>query len=234
LKIRLFSKLRFRRNMKIVLTTISLLVLLKFVWDYRKNLKGYVSEMTLYEHPYLVTSGSVILLFVLFYLLFGFSQKLRNNDIINNNPSNVRLEPKFIVPEFVNFLLKADFGNYNGIPLNYILHPVLENHILSFSSATRLFTLHLIKNLFIENGKKFFKVSSEMNLYLDSYLTELEKKGDFDKNKFQYNKISSIIGQLFRKNVELSPEQIVLLNESHPLLVKIREIISEVKNKIEI
>jgi hypothetical protein len=158
---------------------------------------------------------------------------------IKNNPSKVRLEgfqePKFIVPELVNFLLNADFGNYHGIPLNYILYPVLENHILILSIAITLFTLHLLKNKFVENdGKKFFKVSPEMNLYLDSYLTELEKKGGFDRNKFVYNKISFILAQLFRKNVELTPQQIHLLNESHPLLVKIQEIILELKNNVMI
>lgn len=35
--------------------------------------KGYVSEMNLYEHPYLVTLGSIILVFLVFYSLRFFN-----------------------------------------------------------------------------------------------------------------------------------------------------------------
>jgi endonuclease/exonuclease/phosphatase family metal-dependent hydrolase/ankyrin repeat protein len=141
--------------------------------------------------------------------------------------------PKFIVPEFLNFLLNVDFGTYNGIPLRDILYPVLEKRVLSIYIASHLLTIHLYKNLFIEDGKKFFKVSPEMNLYLDVYLTELEKKGSFNRNKFQYNKIQFIVYQMFIKNTDLSPEKIVVLNESEPLLEKIQDIVSKIKNNIQ-
>jgi len=132
------------------------------------------------------------------------------NKKFEENSENIIIEefdkPSFIKSEFADFLLNTNFDiTYNNIPINFIFYNILKRKIFSYSLANILVNIYLAKYKFVENdGKTYYKVGPEMNKYLDSYLTELENKNidekrSFNRNKFQFNKISSIIYSLFIK-----------------------------------
>jgi hypothetical protein len=150
--------------------------------------------------------------------------------------------PSFIKQNLVDFFLYSDFGLIPGtdVPLNYILWPILQKGVISRSISTILLSNHLRKYIFIDHGKKYFRVSPEMELYLGNYITDLESKEEragnvfdargnlkvpFSKGKFVYNKIPSILSPGFIQGSRL--ESFEFLTEN------IYNKVTEVRNKID-
>ena len=151
--------------------------------------------------------------------------------------------PRFISPELINFYLFADFGKIPGteLPINYLLLPLLERGVMSRSLATPLMTMHIMKNSFTENGKKFFKATPDMELYLGTYMDELEQKEQgrpdkfdaigrlllpFSRNKFVFNRLHSIMSPGFSSQ----PLTQVQIDELNIVLINISNEISAIRN----
>ncbi len=59
----------------------------------------------------------------------------------------------------------------------------LTKGIMSRSLGNQLLVLHMVKHMFVdEDGKKYLSASPEMELYLNKYLEELEKRLFRDTN----------------------------------------------------
>ena len=94
------------------------------------------------------------------------------------------------------FFKEANFGLYNGIPLNNNLTEIVG--ITSYKNLNPLF-YHYFR---LNNISKVYKVTDLMNKYFDKELTELEAEGKFDRNNFTWNKLFSIIGKLILKPLD--------------------------------
>ena len=142
--------------------------------------------------------------------------------------------PSFLREPLVNFLRTANFGFVPGTkqPLREILEPVLQYGILSRAIMTPLLTIYEFVNghrfdVVGEDGKtkKFFKAGPEMVQNLGPYLSALEAadkaksdaemtdkngkmKPRFDRNKFVYNRLQSIVNPGFRPQTELEPNEV--------------------------
>lgn len=123
----------------------------------------------------------------------------------------------FLRPELLAFLQNANFGGVlgpaGGQPVRDVIAPLLKAGLLSRSLLTVLFTIYqFVNKLRFEDadGKKFFSAGPDMNKYLGPYLSQLEaadraksdaemvdKKGHaklrFDRNRFVYNRLQSIV-----------------------------------------
>jgi hypothetical protein len=134
----------------------------------------------------------------------------------------------FLEKPLVDFLRNANFGNVPGTstPLRDVLKPVLDNNVLSRSILTPLLTIYEFHNglRFEEGGKKYFRAGPEMERYLGPYLTALEradaaktdqqmldKKGKpkmrFNRNKFVYNRLQSIVNPGVKPQSKLTDQQ---------------------------
>jgi hypothetical protein len=129
----------------------------------------------------------------------------------------------FLRPELLAFIQNANFGGVlgpaGGQSVREVLQQLLQAGLLSRSLLTVIFTIYEFANglRFEQDGKKFFAAGPDMNKYLGPYLSQLEaadrarsdadmvdKKGNakmrFDRNRFVYNRLQSIVQPgLFRK-----------------------------------
>lgn len=125
--------------------------------------------------------------------------------------------PVYVRPELIEFLLQADLGviGKNQIPLNYFLRPELSKGILRASMVTSLLERYIRKYKFLENGKFKYRVGDDMNKYLGKYLKQIEdhdiainKPVPFNRNNFNFNRISSVAAKFVLPRNELTPSQI--------------------------
>lgn len=166
-------------------------------------------------------------------------------------PAQLRgfLAPVRMKPELVSFILNTDLGNYKinemgkmfsipelnnviakyleneGLPIKYILKPLLNKSVLSRYVAIKLLKDYFNKYRYEIDGRKFYKVGPEMNHYLDKQLTELEndQTHPFNRNKFKYTDIQRILGKaLFPRNPldVYTPEEIKDLKKFQEFLEK--------------
>jgi hypothetical protein len=161
-------------------------------------------------------------------------------------------QPSFLSPELVAFLRTANFGNVPGTntPLRDVLEPVLQYGILSRAIMTPLLTIYEFANglRFEQDGKKFFRAGPEMVTNLGPYLTALEasdraktdaqlvdkngkKKLRFDRNKFVYNRLQSIVNPGFRSQASLSEDEkaYVANDQIKATLAQIQQVVSAAK-----
>jgi hypothetical protein len=175
--------------------------------------------------------------------------QLQSTNAIQDGVNNEMIDfgtPYFIRPELVNFFMYTDFGLIPGteVPINYILWPLLKEGIMSRNTATVLSALHAKKYSFTENGKKFFKSSPDMILYLEKYLNDLERKGreegnifnaqgilklPFSKDKFLFNRYQSILSEGFISKNNLTEVQLNQLKDMNTLTKNIYKKISDIK-----
>ena len=122
----------------------------------------------------------------------------------------------FLRPELLAFLQNANFGGVlgpaGGQSVREVIAPLLQAGLLSRSLLTVLFTIYEFVNglRFEQDGKKFFSAGPDMQKFLGPYLSQLEaadraktdaemvdKKGNpklrFDRNRFVYNRLQSIV-----------------------------------------
>lgn len=161
--------------------------------------------------------------------------------------------PAFIKPEYVNFFKEADFGRleeqYGGSSINEILDPILKYGILSRIILTPLLIIYLYKNkdtiIFMENEEIYFRVDELMNRYFDDILTKLENeeqltdvkgrmKLKFDRNKFSFRRLISIMNEVLIRNDQRDEKQKALIENKDfaPLLHLIYRILSFVRTNV--
>lgn len=159
-------------------------------------------------------------------------------------------QASFLEAPLVNFLRTANFGMVPGTnqPLRNVLEPVLEAGILSRAIMTPLLTIYeFVNGLRFEDadGKKFFRAGPEMVQHLGPYLAALEaqdraltdaqltskngqRKLRFDRNKFVYNRLQSIVKPGFKSQDALSAEEKAYLAQPQveELLRQIQAVVS--------
>lgn len=114
-------------------------------------------------------------------------------------------DPQYIKPEFVDFLLEADFGIIpkTDIPMKYLLALVVKQKILTHKIASDLLEYYLEKNgldTFFKKHLEKYMVKAERNLYRFSknllhfvrYLFEPKTKFRKQFKKEIYNTLSKI------------------------------------------
>jgi hypothetical protein len=170
-------------------------------------------------------------------------------------------KPIFLEEPMINFLSSANFGNLPGTDTSVreLLLPLLENHVLSRDILTRLFTLYMQANVKVDGDKilslkyvdpvdkkTYFRVDSVMEQYLGDYLTELERedrnkpiqkdnRGNivprFDRNKFTFNKLHSIMNKGIVPTKELYPEALTFLQRQDikDQLSQVREVLNSTR-----
>ena len=163
------------------------------------------------------------------------------NRLLNDIPSHILNAfelPVFLKPEIINFVRNADFGNIIGtnIPLNFLLEPLLQRKILNRQILSILFGKYILQYRYQIDNKNYYKVGPEMNQYLSLYLDEVEKRDKeinridrliFDRNKFAYYKLQSIINQGIILSSSLSIEERKQLQDKNinNLLSQVRDLI---------
>lgn len=157
----------------------------------------------------------------------------------------------FLRPELVEFLRNANFGNDSeGRPLKETLEPLLKQSMLSRAILTPLLTIYMFVNghRFMEGGKVYFRAGPEMVKYLGAYLTALEQgdknlsdderrssngqvKPRFDRNKFVYNRLQSIVnpGIIPARDLDQQHLDYVERPEVKTALAKAQGIVSQAK-----
>jgi len=101
--------------------------------------------------------------------------------------------PAKLKKPLIDFFQNANFVIKNDL-IHKLIDPLLNKGYLNRNLLTRLFTIYVFNNLnFSKNGRIYYKVDNLINLYLDSYLTELENAGNFDRNKFIFPRLQSIL-----------------------------------------
>ena len=157
--------------------------------------------------------------------------------------------PSFIRPELRNFFMFADFGVIPNteVPVNYILWPIVQKGIMSRALTTKLLILHMLpKHRFVDvDGKKYFRASPEMELYLNNYLEELELKErgterfdkvgrpklSFSRHKFLFNRLQSIVNPGFLPQTELTkPKLQSFYSLTKNISNKVDKIIDKIRN----
>lgn len=164
-------------------------------------------------------------------------------------------QPSFLEAPLVEFLRTANFGTIPNTktPLRDILQPVLQYGILSRAIMTPLLTIYEFHNglRFEQDGKKFFRAGPEMDRHLGPYLTALEasdraktaeqmtdKNGKpklrFDRNKFVYNRLQSIVNPGFRAQSSLNETELQYVNspEIKAALEQVQAVVSAAKNLV--
>lgn len=152
--------------------------------------------------------------------------KTRNNEFSKGS---------FLRQPLLDFVSTANFGGVNGPSggqnIRDVLRPLLEAGLLSRAILTILFTIYEFANgLRTEvNGKKYFSAGPDMERHLGPYLTALEnadrakteaqlmdKKGNvkprFDRNRFVYNRLQSIVQPGLFPTSELDADRVAYLD----------------------
>ena len=151
--------------------------------------------------------------------------------------------PSFIRPELRNFFMYADFGVIPNteVPLNYILWPIVQKGIMSRALTTKLLVLHMMpKHRFVDDdGKKYFRASPEMELYLNKYLEELELKERgrpklaFSRHKFVFNRLQAIVNSGFLPQTKLTkPELQSYYSLTKNISDKVDKIFDKIRNSM--
>jgi hypothetical protein len=147
-------------------------------------------------------------------------------------------QASFLEAPLVEFLRTANFGMVPGTdtPLRTVLEPVLQYNMLSRAIMTPLVTIYEFVNglrfeaaVVLPDGKtkmkKFFKAGPDMVAKLGPYLTALEAKDRaksdadlvdangkiklrFDRNKFVFNRLQSIVNGGFRSQKTLDENEL--------------------------
>ena len=117
-------------------------------------------------------------------------------------------QPSFLEQPLVDFINSANFGpNLRASDLA----ETLQYGILSRAILTPLLTTYMKVNglRFEEGGKKFYRAGPEMEANLGPYLAALEAKDPaFNRNKFQYNRIQSIVNPGIRSKDSLDANEL--------------------------
>jgi hypothetical protein len=165
-------------------------------------------------------------------------------------------QASFLEAPLVNFLRSANLGNVpnTNTPLREVLKPVLDNNVLSRGILTPLLTIYEFHNnlRFEQDKKKFFRAGPDMEKYLGPYLTALEasdraktdaqmmdKNGKakmrFDRNRFVYNRLQSIVNPGFKKQDSLTAEESAWasLPEVEQTLAQIQSIVSAALTEVQ-
>ena len=160
--------------------------------------------------------------------------------------------PSFLEAPLVEFLRGADLGFVPNTKtrLQDVLEPVLQYGILSRAIMTPLLTIYEFHNglRFEQDGKKFFRAGPQMEKYLNPYLSALEasdraksaaemtdkngkQKLRFDRNKFVYNRLQSIVNPGFRAQDSLNETEKQYVNspEIQATLQNIQAVVSAAK-----
>ena len=160
--------------------------------------------------------------------------------------------PSFLEAPLVEFLRNASLGTVPGSSerLQSVLEPVLQYGILSRAIMTPLLTIYEFHNglRFEQDGKKFFRAGPQMEKYLNPYLAALEasdraksaaemtdkngkQKLRFDRNKFVYNRLQSIVNPGFRAQDSLNETEKQYVNspEIQATLAQIQAVVSAAK-----
>ena len=129
----------------------------------------------------------------------------------------------FLEAPLVGFLRSANFGVSNA-EIHAVIDPLLDQGVLSRAILTPLLTTYMFVNglRFVEDGKKFFKTNAALNAALGAYLsaeeasdTGLSKSGKarmrFNRNKFVYNRLQSIVNPGIRTKDTLSADELAYL-----------------------
>ena len=161
--------------------------------------------------------------------------KLLRETIVSKNVYN---KPVYISENMKQFLQNTDFGSYklstkddnvrsfgtnyklsqgdnhedNDVPISEILNLTLDKNILSRPALTTLITYYL-RGKKSRNDETFLKIDEHMDKYLGKDL-------DFDKQRFQYNKIRSIIAPNILKdgNKDVLEEYRELVNKTTEII----------------
>jgi len=165
-------------------------------------------------------------------------------------------QASFLEAPLVNFLRTANFGMVPGTnqPLRDVLAPLLEVNILSRAVLTPLLTIYeFVNGLRFEDaeGNKFFRAGPEMVQNLGPYLSALEasdraltdaqlvdKNGKpklrFDRNKFVYNRLQSIVKPGIRSQAALSDEEKAYLAQPQleQLLAEVQAVVSAANHAV--
>ena len=164
-------------------------------------------------------------------------------------------QPSFLEAPLVEFLRAADLGTIPNTKtrLQDVLEPVLQYGILSRAIMTPLLTIYEFHNglRFEQDGKKFFRAGPQMEKFLGPYLTALEasdraktaeemtdKNGKaklrFDRNKFVYNRLQSIVNPGFRAQDSLNAteKQYVESKDIQNTLAQIQAVVSAAKANV--
>ena len=128
--------------------------------------------------------------------------KLLRETIVSPNPFN---KPIYISDNMKNFLSNTNFGSYGSVNINDILKLTLDKNILSLPALTTLITYYLRKN---KGNETFFRIDEHMDKYLGENL-------DFNKDRFQSNKVRNIVSLNILKggNKEILQEYKELVNK---------------------
>ena len=108
--------------------------------------------------------------------------------------------------------------------------------------------LHMkLKHMFVDDGKKYFRASPEMELYLNKYLEELELKERgterfdligrpklaFSRHKFVFNRLQSIVNPGFLPQTELTkPELQSYYSLTKNISDKVDKIVDKIRNSM--
>jgi hypothetical protein len=147
--------------------------------------------------------------------------------------------PSFLKKPMIDFL-KHIFPN-----LQELIEPFLKEDLLSRSLLSLIFSQYFLSNnlKFDEDGKRYFYTNPEMGRYLGPYLDKLEeddrlengmdargkRKMKFNRNKFQFNRIQSIINQGIKTYSEMTDEQRDLTRHNRIRIANLAEV-SELLN----
>jgi len=119
------------------------------------------------------------------------------------NPPGIRFRYNVfqIKENLKSFLQEANLGMYNGEPLQKNL--IEFSGVTTYANLLLLFRIYMKMNetetKFMDEDRPFYRVTNLMNKYFDQELSELEREGNFDRNKFTYNKLGSIINKLLKR-----------------------------------
>lgn len=171
--------------------------------------------------------------------------------------------PVFLRPELVNFLRTANFGTAaNSESISALLAPFLEQGVLSRSVLTPLMVIYVFRNnlRMTEQGRDkqgkdkeriFFRAGPAMEQTLGPWLAALEakdraktdaqlvdKKGNpkprFDRNKFIYSRLQSVVNQGIIPKSQLSEQQLayVELPAVKSGLASLQQIVSATREQV--
>jgi len=146
------------------------------------------------------------------------------------------LPPIILDTKIKNFLLNADFKNFNS-EIHEVIDPLLNINIFNIAGLISLFIIYMkLHNLMIKDGYKlFYTIDEEMNKYLDPYFTELERNNvNFYRYRFPYNKMHSVIRKGIIKPTEFSIYDKIALNIKKIQVSEAYENIKKISDKLRI
>lgn len=169
--------------------------------------------------------------------LSRFMEEYKNKYKIKEAPLRGLLKPVILNFNLTNFLLNADFKNFN-FEIHEVIDPLLKKSIFNKAGLIILFLIYLkLNNLIIrEGGKIFYTIDEQMNKYLNPYLTELENKiVNFNRYKIPFNRILSVINKVVEKTEFSVFDNIVLNNKKNQdSISNAYEIINKISDNLRV